>query len=106
MSNVIETDRFKKAETNAKFGRMLKKGMEWKEEVERDPWPYIDRLNERTISQQILIDNIEKALRPPLPLHSSELGVDDFKDLGAESFERVQNALKLIYKFRDEKFSS
>lgn len=101
MSKIIKTDKFKKATMQSQFSRLAEIAEKNKREIEEDPWPYIKQLQDRIVRQQKAIDSIELALRPMLKSYN-ELGVDDFRSMEDESFERVQNALKVIYKFRDE----
>lgn len=102
MTEVVDhSEDFRRMRMRRQYARLYGIVERWKEEVEANPWPLLDQMNERMHRMERCIQEIAEAFdSSPAFIRDNE--VPENRDIREEAFERLQKAVALIRAWREE----
>lgn len=103
MGDVVDrSEEFRLMDMRRKYARLAGLVETWKADIEADPWPYIDTMNERMHRMEQCIREVERVLNPAPRLVTDDEPIRPPPDIRDEALQRLGQADALVRTWREE----
>ena len=99
-ANVIDAaEQFETLKSRQRFARLAAMSKRWREEIEADPWPYVDKVMERLEAAEEALRACNDTINPPIATWDD--GPVEYVDPCATAFGQISQVHAIVSDWKD-----